>query len=514
MGTKRIQLKIKTDYHKDELEKSISNNIRTREFTYHIANKSLDARNKKRIHWNITIQVSSKSISENEEKKSEHLSIPYKKRNKKVIVVGSGPAGFFAAYTLQLAGFETTLLERGHDVGTRDEKILQFEKTAKFSETDNYAFGEGGAGTFSDGKLTSRSKHINKEKAFIIDTYIEAGAPKEIAYLAHPHLGSDNLKKMMVKLRQLYEAKGGTFHFGAMVNDIYTTNNAVTGVNTNIGDFEADYCLFATGHSAYETYRMLIDKGVSFRTKNFAIGSRAEHPQVLINEAQWGRESLPGVKAAEYRLTHNDKSKLPVYTFCMCPGGMVVPATPYRDTNIVNGMSLYQRNNTFANAACVAGINLNTLLKKEVSALEAIDWLQKLEQDFYSATQGYKAPFCSIQDFLKGRQTNQKSETSYPFGMEALPLWELLPAEIIDSLRNGLNNFAKKLKGYDTGNLIGLESKTSAPIQIVQNDKGFCEGWKNLLIAGEGSGYSGGIISSAADGIRKAFAIVEENQGL
>ena len=508
MGTKKIQVKIKTDYQSEELEKIIANTLHTKDFTYHIANKSLDARNKKRIHWNITVQVSSESIKENEGKEVEPLDIPYKKRNKKIIIVGSGPAGFFAAYTLQLAGFETVILERGHDVDVRNQKITHFEYTGELSETDNYAFGEGGAGTFSDGKLTSRSKHINKEKAFIIDIYIEAGAPKEIAYLAHPHLGSDNLKKMMVNLRHMYEAKGGKIHFGTQVTDIYTKNNMVTGIKTNAGDFESDFCIFATGHSAYETYRMLISKGVAFRTKNFAIGSRAEHPQVLINQAQWGQKSIPGVKAAEYRLTHSDDSKLPVYTFCMCPGGVIVPATPYKDTNIVNGMSLYKRNNTFANAACVAGVNIDKLLKKEVSALEAIDWLQKLEQKFYSATQNYKAPFCSIQDFLKGRQTDIKSDSSYPLGLETLPLWELLPAEIIVSLRNGLLNFARKLNGYETGNLIGLESKTSAPIQVIQNEQGFCEGWKNLLIAGEGGGYSGGIVSSAADGVRKGFAVI------
>jgi hypothetical protein len=255
---------------------------------------------------------------------------------------------------------------------------------------------------------------------------------------------------------------------------------------------------------------MLMGRGVAFRPKNFAIGCRVEHPQAIINLAQWGRETLPGVKAAEYRLTSRGDGRLPVYTFCMCPGGMVVPATAYADCNIVNGMSLYRRDGGFANAACVAGVSLNQLLGREVSALESLDWLAGLERSFYDYGGDYRAPCCSIADFIQGKAmpgAAARFQSSYPLGLNPAPLWELLPAAVSGTIREGLKEFCRKVKGFETGLIMGLESKTSAPIQVLREDDGRCCGFENLYLVGEGSGYAGGIISSGTSGIKAALRI-------
>ncbi len=508
MGNKHISVKMPTGYDDDLVRKKIKSYINTKDFTYVIENKSLDARNKNNIYWQIRLLVSSDAISESEIISKPDLVIPYKKRDKKVVVVGSGPAGFFAAFILQQAGFSTTLIERGTDVKKRTIGIAEFESTGIFNPISNYAFGEGGAGTFSDGKLTSRSKRITAEKKFILASYVKAGAPEEIEYMTHPHLGSDNLKIIVENLRQQFIDIGGNVLFETTMIDITVKNNRVTQIETNKGNIDADYFLIAPGHSSYDTYRLLMKHGVGFHAKNFAIGSRMEHHQEVINVAQWGKISLPGVKAAEYRLTSKGAGRQQVYSFCMCPGGVIVPATAVEQANIVNGMSRYLRNDNFANAACVATVNLGNLLNREVSASETLDWMEKLEHSFYEFSNGYKAPMCSIQDFINKRITGGISQTSYPMGVIQAPLWELLPNGIENAMRQGLKDFIRKMKGFETGNIMGLESKTSAPIQVDRDKEGRCTGFENLYVIGEGSGYAGGIISSAADGVKSAMQIV------
>lgn len=508
MAYKQITLKLPTDFTPEQLKNRIGKELKINNFTYQIENKSLDARRKNDIHWVIKVAVASKELKGKEQEQVPELDIQYKKRDQKVLIVGSGPAGFFAAFALQKAGFKTTIIERGTDVAKRTIGINQFEKTGKFDSLSNYSFGEGGAGTFSDGKLTSRSKHISLERKFILSSYVKSGAPKEIEYMAHPHVGSDNLKIIVKNLREEYKALGGEILFETLLEDIRIKDEKVTTAFTNKGIIETDLFLIAPGHSAFETYRMLIKHGVQFRVKNFALGSRVEHPQEIINQAQWGHKQLPGVKAAEYRLTSNIDGQLPVYTFCMCPGGMVVPASAYGDINIVNGMSLYQRDAQFANAACVAGVNLEKLSGKETSAEEALDWLENLERSFYTYSDGFKAPYCSIQNFINKKSPSRITESSYTLGLVPAPLWELLPKDVSTSMRESLKEFSRKIKGFETGNIMGLESKTSSPIQALREKTGLCEGFKNLYLIGEGSGYAGGIISSAADGLKAAMNII------
>jgi uncharacterized protein len=510
MGYKQIAIKAPTDYNDQVLQQLISKQLKISRFSFQVEGKSLDARNKSDIHWLLQVSVFSDEIKGGEVTGVELLEIPHAKRWENILVTGSGPAGFFCAFVLQKAGFQTTLIDRGSEVLTRNRSLRQFESSGIFDPINNYAFGEGGAGTFSDGKLTSRSKHISLERQFILNSYIHAGAPGEIAYMAHPHLGTDNLIKIVKNLRKQYTDLGGEIHFETQLQDMEVRAGKVMEVTTNRGIIAADAIFIAPGHSAYDTYRMLIGKGVSFRTKNFALGSRMEHPQEVINIAQWGKARLPGVKAAEYRLTSQGDGNHPVYTFCMCPGGIVVPATAFPNSNVVNGMSYYKRDGKYANSACVAGIHPNMLAGKEIDALQALDMVEELEKSFYDYTSSYRAPACSIHDFLNGKLKTDKLYSSYPLGLEPAPLWDLLPRQVVSAMRAGLKDFSRKMKNMETGNLIGLESKTSAPIQVIREEGGRCTGFDNLYLIGEGSGYAGGIISSASDGVKAAMHFVRK----
>jgi len=507
MGFKKLTVNLPTDYKPEDLQTAVEKLLRIKDFTAVIENKSLDARNKARIHWVLQLLVSSREIKGPDPTPSASLEVPFRKREGLVLITGSGPAGIFSGLILQKAGFRTILIERGSEVGTRSDAVREFETSGIFHPRNNYAFGEGGAGTFSDGKLTSRSKHISLERRFILDAYIKAGAPEEISCLAHPHLGTDNLTGITRNLRAEYQQLGGEIQFNTMLLDLIVKGGRVTGAVTSRGTMDVSQVVVASGHSAYETYRMLINRGVAFQTKNFALGCRVEHPQEIINRAQWGSAVLPGVKAAEYRLTSQSPGGLPVYTFCMCPGGVVVPAAAYPETNIVNGMSRYRRDGTHANAACVAGVNMEILTGKETSVLEALAWLEALESRFYQAAGGYKAPFAAINDFLSDRVTSHTVSSSYPLGLFPAPLRELLPEPVTASLKLGLEDFCRKIRGFREGIILGLESKTSSPVQVIREKNGLCTGFSNLYLAGEGSGWSGGIISSGADGIRAAIAL-------
>jgi len=509
MGYRVLQVKLPTNYTDDDIRLILSKKLGLSDFSYQLSKKGLDARKKNDIHWLTSIVVSSDKLSSEEYTEPKSIPIPYKKRDKTVIVAGSGPAGFFTALVLQLAGFNVTIVERGSEVGQRSLAIQRLEERGEFSPQNNYAFGEGGAGTFSDGKLTSRSKHISSERLYILSEYVKAGAPKEISYMSHPHVGTDILKIVVTNLRHKFLKNGGVFLFNTMLEDIVIKNNRVENVVCNHAELQADYIIFATGHSAYETYRMLIRRGIQIGTKNFAIGHRIEHTQSLINLAQWGKESLPGVKAAEYRLNTATSYGLPVYTFCMCPGGYVVPASAYPEMSVVNGMSYYKRDGIFSNAACVAGIHPDMLLGKKCTASEILDWMDKLESQFYNYSNSYVIPAVKAIDYVNRRESKEIPFGSYRLGVKPAPLYTMIPEIVSKALSEGLTNFSNKLKGFELGVMMGLESKTSSPVQVIRESTGRCIGFDNLFFVGEGSGYAGGIISSASDGVKCAISIID-----
>ena len=512
MGYREIRIQLPTSYDEGELRAEIAGRLKLSDFSYRIDSKSLDARKKSNIHWELLVAVSSLELKQGEEIQTPGIEIPRIRHKEKVLVTGSGPAGFFAAYVLQKAGFETTMIERGKDVDGRAAGISAFESGGHLDPAASYAFGEGGAGTFSDGKLTSRSKRISSERKFITDAYIRAGAPEEIAYMNHPHLGSDNLRKIVKKMREQFQQEGGTILFETRLDDLVIEKGRVKAAITNRGELEAGHFILSTGHSAFETFRMLMRRSVQFRPKNFALGSRMEHPRQIINKAQWGKEELPGVKAAEYRLTANPDGKLPVYTFCMCPGGVIVPATAYQNNNIVNGMSLYGRDLPFSNAACVAAINPYAMISHSVTAGEVLDWLESLETAFYDLAPGITGRLTvQLKTLFLKKLHGDFHSTSYPLGLQSAPLWELLPVAVQESMREGLKDFSRKMRGFETGIIMGLESKTSAPIQVLREEDGRCTGFENLYMAGEGSGYAGGIMSSGADGVKAALNICRQS---
>ena len=507
MGYKSLQIKLPTDYSRTNIKNAIRQQLGFKGFTFQIEKKSLDARKKNNIHWQVSLVVSSDQIQGDPFVAPLPLEIPHKKRAETVVVAGSGPAGFFAGHVLQLAGYHVTILERGSAVEQRSKAIDELESKGEFAAQNNYAFGEGGAGTFSDGKLTSRSKHISDERRFILSEYVKAGAPEEILYMAHPHVGTDNLKVVVANLRNQFLENGGTYLFDTQLEDIVIKGKQVNKIICNTGEIEADHVILATGHSAYDTYRMLINRGVQFGTKNFAIGHRIEHAQKLINRAQWGRESLPGLKAAEYRLTTKTKSGLTVYTFCMCPGGHVVPSAAFEQKSVVNGMSHYKRDGFYANAGCVVGLHPDMLVGHKCSATEILDWIDRLEEKFYTFSNSLVIPANRAYDYIKKKESKEMARSSYSRGLQQAPLYDMVPELVSNALVEGLGDFSRKIKGFERGVLMGLESKTSSPIQVSREKNGRCTGFDNLYFVGEGSGYAGGIISSAADGVKCAIAL-------
>lgn len=493
---------------------------------YTILKKSIDARrNSIQFVYSVEVDLFSNedkilarlkkepTVSANEELKIPLLTRGNEKLKGRPIVIGAGPAGIFASLILASYGYKPLLLERGSEVHKRAKDIEVFWSTGKLSLNSNIQFGEGGAGTFSDGKLTTRINDYRIKQ--VLETFVEAGAPEDILYLNKPHLGTDRLRDIVVKLRQKIVALGGEVRFDNQVTGIILEKDKVAGVVVN--DKEEIYSniiVLAIGHSARDTYESLYKAGVNLEAKAFAIGARIEHCQKIIDEAQYGKYiGHPKLGAADYQLVYNNKNlNRAAYTFCMCPGGVVVGAASESEGVVTNGMSEYNRDSGIANSALVVSVDPDDFDGQ--GPLAGIDFQRKWEKKAYSFGGGsYKAPVQKVADFLAGRPTSDEpnlKDVTYRPGVTPGDIHDTLPSFVTEMMEEAISDFGRKLKNFDSPDalLTGVETRTSAPIRILRTNELQAVDIEGLYPAGEGAGYAGGITSAAVDGIKVAEKII------
>jgi len=427
------------------------------------------------------------------------------------VVIGTGPCGFFAGLLLAQMGFRPVILDRGKIVRERTRDTWGLWRKALLDPESNVQFGEGGAGTFSDGKLYSQVKDPRHLGRKVLTEFVKAGAPPEILYVAKPHIGTFRLVAMVESLRETIENLGGTIRFQSKVADIELAEGRVRGVVLAGGErIAADHVVLAVGHSARDTFRMLHDRGVHIEAKPFSIGFRIEHPQSLIDRARWGRHAgHPLLGAADYKLVHHCGNGRSVYSFCMCPGGTVVAATSEPGCVVTNGMSQYSRNERNANSGIVVGI---TPADYPGHPLAGIAFQREWERRAFEAGGGnYSAPAQRLGDFLAGRPSTAPGSVvpSYTPGVRWTDLEACLPGYAVEAIREALPMFEKQIRGYamDDAVLTGVETRTSSPVRIRRNERYESVNTRGLYPAGEGAGYAGGILSAAIDGIEVAEAV-------
>ncbi|MCQ2362392.1 MAG: FAD-binding protein [Acidaminococcaceae bacterium] len=490
-----------------------------------IVRKAVDARKKENIFLNFHVQVELDApkkilqrLLENkdvEQIKSEPPVEPKfgaEKLTAPPLIIGAGPAGLYAALELAQYGYKPILVERGKPVAERVRDVEVFWETGDFNPASNCQFGEGGAGTFSDGKLTTRVN--DPVMGSILQTFVNCGAPENILYEHKPHVGTDRLRSMVANLSQKIRDFGGQVLYNSQVTGFEVEGNTLTKVVLNNSEkFAVGAVILACGHSARDTYEVLHNMGVAMETKNFAIGLRIEHPQDLIDKAQYG--SFAGhhlLGAADYMLTYNDDNlKRSCYSFCMCPGGQVVAAASEQGGVVVNGMSNFHRDSGVANAALVVNVTGDDFGH---NPLDGVQFQRKYEQlAFQLGGKNYCAPAQNLDTFLRGAEPSVDGllSPSYRPGVVASRLSEALPDYVVKTLRLAINNFDRKIKGFGDGGalLTGVETRTSAPLRILRNRENYVSiSHANLYPSGEGAGYAGGIMSAALDGYHVARAVM------
>ena len=429
------------------------------------------------------------------------------------VIVGSGPAGMFAALRMIELGVKPIIVERGKDVQARRRDLAAIQKRGEVHPDSNYCFGEGGAGTYSDGKLYTRSTKRG-DVQYVYKTLVAHGASPSILTDAHPHIGSNKLPKVVAAIRESILEAGGEIHFEERVTEIIVdNNNNAKGVRSHKeNEFLGDSVVLATGHSARDIFRLLDAQGIAIEVKPFAMGVRLEHPQPLIDRIQYHCDIRPeGLPAARYRLATTVKER-GVFSFCMCPGGFIVPAATEGDEVVVNGMSLSRRDSPHANSGIIVNIEPDDIADFEGGgSLAGMNYQKALEVANANAGGGMqRAPGQRMTDFIAGKVSSTLPETSYYPGLTSAPLHDLLPERIAFRLRSGLKQFGRKMKGYLTEEavLVAIESRTSSPVRIPRDKETLQHPEINEFFpCGEGAGYAGGIVSAALDGVRVAEKI-------
>ncbi|MEE2901352.1 MAG: FAD-dependent oxidoreductase [Myxococcota bacterium] len=483
-----------------------------------IVKQALDARRRhSKPKWRLKVQADVSQESAQKQrllpapKVQKRLSSPSaSKDSSPVIIVGAGPAGLFAAWHLAENGAKVILLERGKPVETRARDCGRFRSKGELDLESNLSFGEGGAGTYSDGKLYTRKNNpLIRE---VLERLVEVGGPARILTDAKPHIGTNLLFRMLQNLRNKLISYGADVRFETKMERLQLAGNVVSGIETAEGVHHANRVILATGHSARDTFYTLLAQGIPMEAKPFAVGVRAEHPQYIIDDAQYrqGRPRPKSLPAADYRLAHTEHNR-GVYSFCMCPGGMIVPTATEAEMVVVNGMSTAKRSSPFANSGLVVQVNIEDF--KSSHPLAGVEFQRKLERAAYAAGgNSYAAPAIRISDFVSGRSAGELAHSHFRPALTRADLNDVFPSFIVKGLRRGLKRFDSQLRGYVTeeGNLIGAETRTSSPIRIPRDKETFqVEGFDGLYVAGEGPGYAGGIMSAAIDGLNVAHRVLK-----
>ena len=518
------ELKLPVTGNQKALEKKLAKALRVpvEEIkAYRIFKRSLDARKKDNIHYAYVVDAEVKNENKILEKnKDKHISktpdLAYhlpkgeNRPTKRPVVVGFGPAGMFAALLLAEMGLKPIVLERGGDVDSRKQAVDTFWQTGKLDVESNVQFGEGGAGTFSDGKLTTR---IGDELCgFVTEVFLQHGAPAEIAWKQKPHVGTDLLRGVITSIRREIEALGGEVHFNTALTGFEQKNGRLTGIFTTGGTFPCEALVFAVGHSARDTFGMLMDSGLVLECKPFSVGFRAEHLQSEIEKSLYHEAAgHPALPRGEYQLSQHVGDRC-VYTFCMCPGGQVVASASETGHVVTNGMSYHARDGKNANAALAVSVDPKDY--DDGTPFGGVALQRRIEHAAYTQTGTYRAPCQKGGDFLNGKPTRKLGavKPSYPIGVELGEAAACLPDFAQTMLRDSLPYFGRKIRGYDTADalLTGPETRTSSPVRMTRGEDLFGLGCSGIIPCGEGAGYAGGIMSAAVDGIRAAFRIMGE----